>query len=464
MKRIFAVLLCLLLLPPCSSIWAEESSPYGYVAKLAIMELSESTPTAPQFITLPDKETAEAYLKAGLIEYYEVNFPVYLPEDVLAPVSLQSTLSDTPHWQYTAVNYPASALSTGQGVTIGILDSGINPHEAFGARLLSGYNVLDGTTDTTDRICHGTRVAGMAAAMAPEVNLLPIKAFDSNKSTYVSDILLAMNTGIEAGCDILNMSLGFDSFATTEQAMSFVDTLAYAEACGILVVAAVGNKGTTAPMYPAGLPGVIGVGAVSRSGDSYTKAYYSQYNEWVDIVAPGSCVGFPDKDSTDDYVTNSDTEHINGTSFACPMISGILALGLSYNRTLPPTLVKDTLLQSTLDLGDTGVDNLYGYGLADVTGFFEKLTAKSDELRAWKNIIYISEEDMITDGVSVYNAEEKVLKLCAATYTEDFRELTEFSQVTAPIGHSFLPVTLHPGQKLFLLDGLKPLTQSVQNE
>ena len=100
-----------------------------------------------------------------------------------------------------------------------MLDSGINPHEDFGARLLPGHNYVEnaaGETDTSDVLGHGTGVAGLIAGAgahgyigtAPAAELIPLKITDRG-SVKVSTICRAICGGIDDyGCDVLALSLG----------------------------------------------------------------------------------------------------------------------------------------------------------------------------------------------------------------------------------------------------------------
>ncbi|MBE7025185.1 MAG: hypothetical protein E7408_03920 [Ruminococcaceae bacterium] len=448
MKKILAVLLAFLLLPMSFSVQAEEDSEYGYVARL-----SDSDPSAPPaFIFIADRETAEQYLAAGYITFYEPNFPVYLPEAVVSSNRSVSLLT-ADYWQHTAIRLPENTGVDGSGIVVGILDSGVSAHIDFGSRLLTGYNILDDSTNTVDNIGHGTRVAGMVAStsvgIAPGASIYPVKCFDSGVDSYAIDILNAMTKAMLAGCDILNLSLGFPSFTSASEYTSFAETIEYAEENGILIVAAVGNEGGTTVMYPAGLDGVIGVGAVSKTAENaYTRATYSQNNASVDIVAPGNCIGAPDKDSETDYVSSSDLTRINGTSFASPIIAGVLALGLSYAPTLNPNTVADALLSTARDMGAPGLDNEYGYGLADVTGFLAELD-RTDTTHMLP----------CPGGISIYRKEAGTAQIFIAQYDGDneLHALLHTQVLTLPAGYTEFDVTVPKNTRIFLFDKLHPL-------
>lgn len=461
MKRILSVLLSLLLLPVCTAVRAEESSAYGYVARL--VDSGESA--APKFITIDDKATAEKLLWEGVISYYEVNCPVFLPDVVETdPAEAAVSLLASEYWQHTAINLHTMG---GRGITVGIIDSGVSSHEAFGSRLLTGYNALTDTTDTVDTDGHGTRVAGMVASdtigVAPGASIYPIKCFNS-KSTTLSAILKGMENGIENGCDILNMSFGVPvDQLTVATSQSFADMVAYALEHNVLVVAAVGNDSDDTINYPAGLDNVIGVGGVVQSSSTasgYTRYDRSNYNYTVDIVAPSNCCGAPDKDSTTDYVTADEATQssANGTSFACPMIAGVLALGLAYKPDLDPYVVADALLVSAKDLGGEGWDAEYGFGLADVVAFLEELD-HTDETRITRRVVQTDSDGKAHEGLVVYNAGDTPLMLYGAAYEDgEAREMTKFSALSMAPGYNVVVISK---LLVYLFDVLSPVMEPI---
>lgn len=214
---------------------------------------------------------------------------------------------------------------------------------------------------------HGTHVAGTIAAydntegvigVYPGVNLHIVKIFDDNGNwTYSSDIIQAINQCQSAGANVVNMSLGGGGSSSAEQSamQSFVDD-------GILLVAAAGNDGNSTKSYPASYPSVVSVGAVDSNEN---HASYSQYNNAVEIAAPGSSVY-----ST--YPTNSYAT-LNGTSMATPHVAGGAALVWSFFPQCSNEQIRGALNATAKDKGAAGRDNLYGYGLMQVADAYDYL-------------------------------------------------------------------------------------------
>lgn len=216
---------------------------------------------------------------------------------------------------------------------------------------------------------HGTHVAGTIAAydntqgvigVYPGVNMHIVKIFDDNGNwTYASDIIQAINQCQTAGANVVNMSLGGGGSSSAEQSamQGFVDD-------GMLLVAAAGNDGNSTKSYPASYPAVMSVAAVDSNEN---HANYSQYNDAVEIAAPGSSVY-----ST--YPTNSYAT-LNGTSMATPHVAGGAALVWSFFPQCTNEQIRGALNATAKDKGAAGRDNFYGNGLMQVADAYDYLNA-----------------------------------------------------------------------------------------
>jgi len=213
----------------------------------------------------------------------------------------------------------------GAGVTVAILDTGYFDHPAISAAIMPGYNFVDGTHDTFDlgvghdtnangiadeMAGHGTFVAGLVSLIAPHVNLLPIKVLDSDGMGSVYTVAAGIYYAADHGADIINLSL---SVPSESQVIS--DAIIYAREHGAVVVAAVGNSSSNAPVYPAAGAGVLAVSATTMQN---TKAWFSDFGSHVDVCAPGV-----DVVST---LPNGMFGVGSGTSFATAFVSGTAAL------------------------------------------------------------------------------------------------------------------------------------------
>jgi subtilisin family serine protease len=178
------------------------------------------------------------------------------------------------------------------------------------------------------------------------------------------------------GAHIINMSLGGSATSTTLE-----DAVNYAYGKGVTVIAAAGNDDKSTPFYPAAYDNVIAVGATQYDE---TKAPYSNYGSWLDIVAPGGNIGVDqNNDGYADGVlqqTFGDTPvdwaywFYQGTSMAAPHASGVAALLLARNPSLTPTQIRYALESTAKDLGDPGRDNTFGWGLIDARAALESVS------------------------------------------------------------------------------------------
>lgn len=347
-------------------------------------------------------ETAAANDKVSLIEDFK-------------PVSLYSEPEDkfySQMWQLDMINITAAwDLETyGNGIRVAVIDSGCYPHDDLKSNLLTGKNYFDKTEDVSDNDGHGTHVAGIIAAemndmgvvgIAPKAKIVPLKCFDPSKQTGLDMIIGAIYDAVDVyGCKIINMSWGTDGDNPFLR-----EAIKYAYDKGVILVAAVGNSGSDALYYPAAYDYVIGVGAVTPEK---AKASFSQYNEAVFVVAPGLEI----------LSTYNDGGYIyyNGTSQAAPMVAGLAAVMLSMDDDKTSADFRQLLLTTSEDLGDTGYDTQFGYGLINTDSFIK--TVLQDKQ------VYISPLSVKDDvsGVYYFNLTDKERNmLCIKAYYDNLR-------------------------------------------
>lgn len=293
---------------------------------------------------------------AGLLEWYEPDGEIAIPD-------AESTPGYSPDkWDLTLINAaPAFEMGAlGEGVLVGVIDSGVNPVEYLADSLLPGKNYMDGgeEDDTADNYGHGTLVAALIAGRsedgyigaAPGARIVPLKITDG-KTLTVSAVCRAIYGGIDDfDCDVLNLSLG-----VTSEFQSLREAIDYAAEKGVVVTAAVGNKGNSSRIYPASYDSVIGVGAVDRDGNVY---YHSNHNDSVFLTAPGVNVKTAGKRGG--YATAT------GTSFSVPFASAAAAVLLGLDPLLTPEEIASILAETARDAGSEGWDEYYGCGILDL--------------------------------------------------------------------------------------------------
>ncbi|RLE47968.1 hypothetical protein DRJ25_01085 [Candidatus Woesearchaeota archaeon] len=248
--------------------------------------------------------------------------------------------------------YEAQERTRGEGVRVGVIDTGIDyNHEQLRARFSDekGYDFVSETTKPQDDNGHGTHVAGIIAGeevgVAPAAQLFALKALDARGSGSEADIISAIDWAIENGLQVLNLSLGSNYASKAEKAA--IDAALQA---GIVIAAAAGNDGNSDYTFPASYAGVLSVAAVNHKNE---HAYFSNYNDAVNISAPGveifSC-----------YKGNSYIE-LSGTSMATPHVAGAAALVISLAA---DAHLEEILEATALALGKGQNSHLYyGSGL-----------------------------------------------------------------------------------------------------
>jgi serine protease len=315
-------------------------------------------------------------------------------------------------WHYPQINLPqAWELTTGSSdVIVAVVDTGVlmNHPDLSGQLTDTGYDFISDSSISNDgggidanpddpgdsatpgsSSFHGTHCAGTIAASSNNstgvagvswnTKIMPIRVLGVGGGT-VYDILQGVryaaglsndsNTVPDQTADIISMSLGGGSYDQTSQ-----DVYTEVRNAGVILIAAAGNESTSTPSYPASYDGIVSVSAVNING---TLASYSNYGSYVDVAAPGGDSGDYDGDGYADKVWSTCGDDssgsiqfnyaaYNGTSMATPHMAGVVALMKALNPTMTPAQL-DAWLQNgdlTNDIGDTGRDDLYGYGLID---------------------------------------------------------------------------------------------------
>jgi type VII secretion-associated serine protease mycosin len=261
----------------------------------------------------------------------------------------------------------AWAYSLGAGVTVAVVDSGVDAHHVdLDGQVLPGLDLVDPQGDgDTDLVGHGTTVAALIAGkdddngvigIAPKAKILPVRVLDQ-ENRYDDALVVAKGVrwAVDHGARVINLSLGGSG-----NSAALAAALDYAFAKDVVVVACTGNASASPSAgvwYPAREPGVIAVAGMERDGN---------------VLWPGSITG------KETVVTAPATQlvgarpsgywRVQGTSFAAPMVSGTAALIRSRWPTMPAGEVINRIIKTAKDRGVPGRDATYGYGLVDAAG------------------------------------------------------------------------------------------------
>ncbi len=262
----------------------------------------------------------------GIVKFFEEDVKKELsiiPNDTFAYTDELELLNMYSAWDVTFGS---------EKIIVAVPDSGVNRDhtDLKNSNILPGYDFISGESVVNiDSTGHGTNIIGIIAAtwgnkegcsgIAPNCSVMPLRITDYGGRIYTSDFLDAIYLAADSGAHIINMSLGGYVFLESEN-----EAVQYAAEKGCILIAASGNEGGYGDpdggkySYPASYENVISVGAVDNFG---YPCSFTQYNDKVDIAAPGSNLKL--LDYAGGYKTSS------GTSFSTAYVSGAAALALS---------------------------------------------------------------------------------------------------------------------------------------
>ncbi len=306
-----------------------------------------------------------------------------------AAASRGATPPDDPklakQWGVDALHLPdAWERSTGEGVVIAVVDTGIDPdHPDLRDRIVDGHDFVDDDDSPRDENGHGTHVAGIAAAAggnatgitgaAPDALIMPVRVLDGEGAGDEADIADGIVWAAEHGAGVINLSLGEVGFASRILKGGPLNrAIRRAANLGSVVVAASGNEGSVKRTYRIAVPVVV-VGAVDESGEA---AEFSNFGDQRAVVAPG--VGILSTAPT--YPTtvwpegSGGYELLDGTSMAAPFVSGVAALLLTQGRS--PESVSSVLFETAQNSSD---DPRLGSGLVDASAAVGAPTAGEND-------------------------------------------------------------------------------------
>ena len=257
------------------------------------------------------------------------------------------------------MDVPTERSEWGRGVTVAILDSGVDMgHSSLAESKISAIDLVGGTTGPDGvYLGHGTAVASIVAGagedlqgLAPSAEVLSIRVLDGEGRGDSFTVARGIVEAVDRGAKVINLSLGSDSSSQVLE-----NAVNYARQKGSVVVAAVGNDGARGVSFPARYEGVVGVTSVDAKG---RQSAFANYGEQVDIAAPG--IGVHAAWSGDEKVSFS------GTSSSTAFVSGALAAEISLNPGMNPDQVVEMLYGYSNEAEKPGKDLLTGHGILNV--------------------------------------------------------------------------------------------------
>ncbi len=291
---------------------------------------------------------------------------------VVAPLAWADDIRDRQYWLEDFGISDAWEVTRGAGVTIAIIDTGVDATHpdlqgaVIGGTDVSGQGSADGQTPVGPSSEHGTMVASLAAGRgqddrvgmigsAPEASILTVSmSFQATSVPADEQIARAVIWAVDNGADVISLSLTRN---TREWPVTWDEAFGYAEDNDVVVVAAAGNRsaGTDVVGAPATMPGVLTVGGVNRSGTASAGA--SSQGITIGVMAP-----------SEDLIGALPGEGYAlwaGTSGATPIVSGVVALVRAAYPQMDAANVINRVLATARPVTTSVPDPLYGYGLLD---------------------------------------------------------------------------------------------------
>lgn len=398
--------------------------------------------------------------------------------------------------------FKAWETTTGRkDVVVAIIDGGIDyTHEDLVANIELNEAELNGVTGADDdgngyiddiygwNFCtnskdvyphsHGTHVAGTVAAVNNNgigvcgiaggdglegngVSMISVQVFDSRSGSGEGDFAAAIVYAANRGASIANCSWGWASDNYYEQDVLdaidyFVASTRSDKLVGGVIFFATGNDGVTGKFYPACYDKVVAVGSMTND---YTVASYSNYGEWVDIVAPGGLLDYGEAGGVLSTLPNNEYGFNEGTSMATPHVTGIAALVLSQHgkADLPAETLRQQILTSVNDLYayNRGKEGLHGVGYIDAAKALEMGDGTAPE--AVTSFTALPAQDEITIEWTIPASSDNNVNYHMLYYsTEAFDATTDLSTLKSIVIDTKF---LSSGDSYsYALAGLSPLT------
>lgn len=401
--------------------------------------------------------------------------PTLIPASTF--VTAEYNRSDGPAFHNVIPAWQTGA--TGQGVTLGIVDTGIDTtNPEFAGRISPASRDVVATRGMTGADSHGTQVALTAAAarnnsgivgIAYDATILMARADDVG-SCATSGGCAFNDTAIAAGIDlavangakVVNLSLGGAGASP-----GVLHSVANAAAAGVVIVVSAGNgtNGVGDPdpttfaqaLRQAGSGNVIIAGSVNSSGTisgfsnragTEAASYLAALGEQICCVYENGQIKVTTDSSGQTFVTV-----VSGTSFAAPQIAGAVALLRQAFPTLTAQQVVDLLLSSATDAGAAGTDTTYGRGILNIGNAF---AAKGTTSLAGTSAVLAPADSALVTSAAMGDATTGA-KL-SATVLDAYRRA-----YTVNLGASFRRAPLAPRLGLALLGAGRPVNATLGN-
>ncbi|XVV16495.1 S8 family serine peptidase [Actinoplanes sp. CA-131856] len=315
-------------------------------------------------VTVPAADSADAI--AALRANPNVT---YVEPKVQASIVSTAAPNDTYYaqqWGLSKIKAPAAwASTTGGGVVVAVVDTGVTTTTELTGRVLAGYDFVNNDSDPSDDNGHGTRSASVIAAKGDnaagiagvcwDCKILPVKVMGADGKGSSDVIAQGIVYAVDHGAAVVNLSLGSDT-----ETQVLADAVKYAADHNVVVVASAGNDGVTTRFYPAAYTEAIAVAGSDTTDGRYSWSNYNSADDpWVDLAAPGA-----------NYAQGPTFAYgwFVGTSSAGPVVAGVAALARAAKPAATAAQIR-AAMESQAD----PVGSWVAKGRVDAEGTLQKL-------------------------------------------------------------------------------------------
>jgi thermitase len=343
-----------------------EANPFGFGAQVLDSALMNSSMYSGPYLLVygPDEDLeliSEQLNESDDVVYAHPNYIMNKLHPVQGSYPFEDDIGTGEYQNQNAANdlsiSDAQSWSTGNGITVGIIDGGTDyNHPILAGKNISGYDFVDEDLDPFDvtggnASGHGTFVAGIINLVAPDANIRVYRVINQFGEGDGFTLAKAIERAVNEGCDVINISL-----TLTGRHLAVKEAIEYANSQGCLVVAAAGNNSSSMAIYPAAETSAIAVAAVDSNR---LLSDFSNYGSHIDICAPGSNI-------YSSYL-NSNNAWWSGTSFSTPFVAGQIALIYQLIPDFDVDIIRNVLTTTAISLDPINPDyiGLLGNGMID---------------------------------------------------------------------------------------------------
>jgi subtilisin family serine protease len=310
----------------------------------------------------------------------------------------EMTYEETEGWPSIHAREAWDITTGSSNVVVGIIDSGIDSRIIeFAGRVVPGWNVVDGNSDTMDLRGHGTSMAGLLGANANNpppwrlqlcgyggvgvdwrCSLMPVKAINFGQTMLASSAAEGIDYAVANGCKVINLSWGLEN---EDGAITITRSVSNAIASRVIVVCSAGDSGNPISQYPAKYDPVIAVGGSSPNGRWHHELWtYGSYGPEMELMAPATRLWslVPDQGSPE----HGGESGAGGSSAAAALVSGVCSLLASVRPDITHEQARMLLCAGADDEGQRGFDIETGWGQLNAYDTLLLATTRIDGIAA----------------------------------------------------------------------------------